>query len=450
MTGGRSDVRAGAGAPASVTGTRPVTTGPALVDHTDGSALRRAHARRCGLWHASARARGLDVHACSRRPPMSAHVATTTLIVVSVLLQSVLASTPALGAPADENEVKTALRGVDFRLQRIQTLRGSCTLTSRYSPRYAQAWRKGFPAADGLTFGSMDLERVLFSVDFVEGRWDIQAVELVTSGYDPLGVRGEFGLVEGQEGNPPSSYVPQLRSVCDGHVYTLVRFGSGNLSEARIWFREDDSIRKGIASTLRRYMLLAVANQAPGAYIADTWPAPQLSELDQLLGYDCYRLSNERMAEGGPTRQVAWIAPRAAFALLRWDDMGAEKRDPTAGYRRVLTASGLQQHGADLWLPTETVEHVYTYAKGDADAWAYSRLCRFTELEVNQPIDWTQAVAAPPLGAMVYDYRVAGSVEPWGRTDEALRLFKAGELAPPPSDPQAAAPLTGREFAHSE
>jgi hypothetical protein len=369
-------------------------------------------------------------------------------IAVGVLL--VAFAPPGLCAepPSDDGTAGTLLRGLDARLSHLRTLQGSCTVTASYSQAYALSAGRILKQNEGLTYRRKDLQRLLFWVDFVEQKWDVQVIELISAGYDPLAVVGDFGVAESEQGGVQPWRRPQMRSTCDGEVHTLLRSGSRQPSACYIQLCDPDQANRGILHQLKFYLLLTIGNIPPGTYVRDRWAAPKVSASEPLLGRECYELGDEHLVDVGPTRGAIWVSPEVGFSLVKRDDLGVEWPSLRTGYRRVMEARSIQAFPDGLWLPTETVQHVYIYAQGRQDSWGYTRLCRFTDLRVNDEIDWHPVNAAPPLGTTVYDLRVGGTPRVHGAVDDALRAFESGSLDVPAYDLDAAEPLTGHEFDH--
>jgi len=239
-----------------------------------------------------------------------------------------------------------------------------------------------------------------------------------------------------------------MRSTCDDQVHRLLRSGSRRPSACYIRLCAPDEANRGILSQLKFYLLLSIGNVALGTYVRDNWPTATVNASEPLLGRECYKLADERLVDAGPTRGAIWVSPEVGFGLLRWDDLGVEKPSLRTGYRRVMEARSIKAFADGLWLPTETVAHVYVYAENRQNSWGYTRLWRFTDLRVNEEIEWEPVNAAPPLGTTVYDLRVGGLPPVRGAVDDVLRAFDSGRLDVPAYDADAAHPLTGHEFEH--
>jgi len=346
--------------------------------------------------------------------------------------------------PVDDDYVDTLLRGVDDHCARIHTVEGTAYCVGSYSDLIRRKFPEWNDVPPGRELGSQDLQCVAFAIDYPAGMWQLQAAELVSAGFDPLGVICAWGLPTAFEEVDEPWRRPQVCWACDGETETRYGYATGEVREAAAG---PDAERPGLLLELERYLGTLFGADAR-AFEADRPGEARLGGTETIANLECREVFCEYQADAGPGRTAMWVAPDNGFLVTRIEDFAVERETPTRGYRWVFEVRAAKPYGEGIWLPVEVVRHEYTYLPGEPAAWRQSALFVSRDLRANEPVDWPRVRRWPLLGMKVYRHTPEPQAAIWGGADRLLRDFAGGHLLVPHYDDEAAQPLTGHEFEH--
>jgi hypothetical protein len=197
---------------------------------------------------------------------------------------------------------------------------------------------------------------------------------------------------------------------------------------------------------LRYYLGLSLSPSEPAHVTLGRFQNLRVDGPVMIGPQQCYRLTQQRPTDtGGSTATSVWVAPDCGMALVRYDGVGRSGGGAGAkGTRATWQGEDFAELVPGVWLPRASMRTVYRYDDDVDDAWWSTTRVTFEELSPEVPPAPGLFQIELPLGT-----RLAAPAEPsrmWvGDAQRRLAEFEADRI-PPPYDPEAARPLTGREL----
>jgi hypothetical protein len=304
------------------------------------------------------------------------------------------------------SSVETVLQGLEQRPNLVESATGVWTLEVFPSPRHlteAEAEQDerfvGLGSDKVASLDPRDMVVLRFSYDAKRTAW--QACPLTDSGWNWWGIGGRYTL-ELWDDLRASDFLSA--GYADGE--SIYWYGLGMASDCLV--EEFNPFR--IPEALRLFKSVVVANMTALVSLDRLRAFYSLEDVGTTAIGDepCRVIAGVAPRENPIEHRRLWVAPEKGFAVLRaeWVQLNPDTREPAMS--NLVTASGLHEYGAGIWLPDEVRVHNWYRNYEEPMGWQWTKRFRVSELAVNEGFKWEPQDWLFPITKRWIDDRQAG------------------------------------------